>query len=182
MFRTMRITLILLFIPFFGICQDFTKTETKRLEKVLERSSAKISSFNKNSLISVEKLNSPEVEGLIENALFTAGFKVVSNKVAQDAIKISNPLSSENKTIEITSTTQFKSVYVITVSGGYYQGAILGRCQNALLSFNARIVDLADDGRLVGTFRFSGNALTFVACEEDVANAFSYKLMQLTNN
>ncbi|MFM6954725.1 MAG: hypothetical protein ACKOWL_07035, partial [Sphingobacteriaceae bacterium] len=83
--------------------------------------------------------------------------------------------------IEISASTKFKSVYVITVSGSYYQGAVLGRCQKALLSFNARIVDLADEGRLVGTFKFTGNAITYLACEEDVANAFSYKLMQLSN-
>ena len=154
------------------------------LKKWRSNKSNFIKKWTNTCIIKQQKLkqqNSPEIEGLIENALFTAGFKVVSNKVAQDAIKISNPLSSDNKTIEITSTTQFKSIYIITVSGGYYQGGtILGRCQNALLSFNARIVDLADEGRLVGTFRFTGNALTFVACEEDVANAFSYKLMQLS--
>ena len=169
-----------LFISNKSISQDFTKKEIKRFEKVLKRSNSKIRNFDKNSLVSVEKLNNGDVEGLIENALFMAGFEVVSNDVAKSSVNISNPLNSENKNIEISAKTEFKSVYVITVNGQYYQGAIIGRCQKALLTFSARIVDLANGGKLVGTFKFTGNAVTYVACAEDVANAFAYKLLQLS--
>ena len=169
-----------LFISNKSISQDFTKKEIKRFEKVLKRSNSKIRNFDKNSLVSVEKLNNGDVEGLIENALFMAGFEVVSNDAAKSSINISNPLNSENKNIEISAKTEFKSVYVITVNGQYYQGAIIGRCQKAFLTFSARIVDLANGGKLVGTFKFTGNAVTYVACEEDVANAFAYKLLQLS--
>lgn len=84
--------------------------------------------------------------------------------------------------IEISRSTTYKSVHVISLSGQYYQGAIIERCQRALLSLSARIIDLANERTLVGTFRYSGNALTYVACEEDVANAFSYKLLELSDN
>jgi hypothetical protein len=141
----------------------------------LKRSTSSIRGFDKTALISVEKTSYPEMEANIENALFTAGFKVVSNRVAKEAVTISNPLNSKNDTIEIAKKTIFKSVYVITVNGSFYQGALIGQCQEALLSFTARIIDLADDGKLVGTFKFSGNAITFVACVEDVANALVYR-------
>ena len=176
------ILLFLLIIPIISFSQNFTKKEIKRFDKVLKRSNSAIRTFDKNSLVSVEKLSNGTVEGEIENALFMAGFEVVSNDVAKSSVNISNPLNVENKNIEISSKTEYKSVYVITVNGNFYQGAIIGRCQSALLSFSARIVDLANGGKLVGTFKFSGNALTYVACTEDVANAFAYKLLQLSDN
>jgi hypothetical protein len=157
--------------------QEFSDKEVKRMGPVLKRSTSTIRGFNKDDLISIEKTNYPELEGFIENALFTAGLKVVSNKVAMESVNMSNPLSPKNDTIEVTSSIKFKSVYVITVNGGFYQGAIIGRCQEALLSFTARVVDLADDGKLVGVFKYSGNAITYVACVEDVANAFVYSLL-----
>lgn len=171
----------LLIIPIFLICttvfsQGFSKDEIRRLEKVLKRSNSAIRDFDQNSLISVERTGNEELEGLIENALFVNGFEVVSNKVARESINISNPLNTENKNIEITSTQSFKTVYVVTVSGQYYSGAIIGKCQKSLLTFSARIIDLSNEGKLVGTFSFTGNAMTYVACETDVANAFSYKL------
>ena len=176
-----KLLVLMLIIPLISFGQDFTKKEIKRFEKVLKRSNSKIKEFNKNALVSVEKLKNSELEGVIENALFMSGFNVVSNSVAQSSVNITNPMNSEKENITISSSTEYKSVYVITVGGRYYSGAMIGRCQSALLSFSARIVDLANGGQLVGTFRFSGNAMTYVACEEDVANAFAYKLSQLSN-
>jgi hypothetical protein len=177
----MKKVLILMFLlPLTVYSQNFTKKEIKRFEKVLKRSSAMIKEFDKNSLVSVERLSSPDMEGLIENALFMAGYEVVSNKVAKDAVNVSSRTTEEAENTEISRSTTYKSVYVITVSGQYYQGGVIGRCQTALLTFSARIVDLSDEGRLVGTFKFIGNAMTYVACTEDVANAFAYKLLQLS--
>ncbi len=178
-----KIILILFcFISINLFSQDFSAKEQRRLNAVLKRSTSTIRGFDKTALISIEKTSYPEMEADIENALFTAGFKVVSNRVAKEAVTISNPLNPKNDTIEIAKTTTFKSVYVITVNGSFYQGALIGRCQEALLSFTARIVDLANDGGLVGTFKYTGNALTFVACVEDVANALVFRLKSPENN
>lgn len=164
-------------LPLSLASQDFTQKEIKRFDKILKRSSSRIKDFNKDAYISIERLGNSEIEGLVENALFMSGFEVVSNKVAKDAVNISNTSDEE---IEISRKVSYKSVYVVTVSGQYYLGAILGKCQRGLLTFTARIVDLANNGKLVGTFRFSGNALTFIACEEDVINAFVYKISKLS--
>ena len=49
---------------------------------------------------------------------------------------------------------------------------VIARCSEAIVSFQAKIVDLANEGLLVGSFRFQGNALTYVECPETVAAAF----------
>ena len=171
------VILILSFSSLISYGQEFSDKEERRMAPVLKRSTSTIRGFKKDALISIEKTNYPEIEGFVENALFTVGLQVVSNKVARESVTISNPLSPKNDTIEISSSTKFKSVYVITVNGGFYQGAMIGRCQDALLSFTARVVDLADEGKLVGVFKYSGNAITYVACVDDVANAFVYSLL-----
>jgi hypothetical protein len=173
---------LILLIPTASFSQNFTKKEIKRFKKVLKRSNSMIRDFDKEALISIERIGNAEIEGLIENALFMSGFEVVSNKVAKDAVSISNKINDRTQDIEVSRSTTYKAVYVITVSGNYYNGAVLGHCQQAILSFSARIVDLQQEGKLVGTFKFSGNAMTYVACEEDVANAFAYKLLQLAEN
>lgn len=171
---------LLLFAVFLSLCvkgQDFSNKEERRMGPVLKRSNSTIRNFNKDALISVERTTSNEIEGMVENALFTAGFQVVSNKVARDAVTVNNTRGTKGDTLEIARTITFKSVYVITVSGNFYQGAVIGKCQDALLTFTARVVDLANEGKIVGVFKFSGSAITYVACVEDVANAFAYTLL-----
>lgn len=177
MLKAFFVTAVLSLVISKGISQEFSDKELRRMNPVLKRSTSTIRGFNKDALISIEKTNYQEIEGFVENALFTAGFQVVSNKVAKEAINISNPLNAKNDTIEVSKSTTFKSVYVITVSGGFYQGPMIGRCQEALISFTGRVVDLANEGKLVGVFKYSGNAITYVACVEDVANAFVYSLV-----
>ena len=174
----MKIIIAILFL--FSIVtqgQEFSKKDEKRLGPVLKRSSSTIRGFNKDALISMEKTNYPEIEGLVENALFTVGLQVVSNKVAKESLNISNPLYNGNENIEISASAKYKSVYLITVNGSFFEGAMIGRCETALMSFTARVVDLANEGKLVGVFKYSGNALTYVACLEDVTNAFAYSLI-----
>jgi len=163
-----KLLILFLLLPLISFTQDFTQKEIKRFEKVLKRSNSTISEFEKNSLVSVERIGNSEIEGLIEDVLLKAGFEVVSNKVVKDVTD--SPRTPSNK-----------SRYLITVSGHYYKGTIIGPCQRALLSFSARIVDLNDEGMQVGTFNFKGNAMTYVACEHDVANAFLYKLLELSD-
>jgi hypothetical protein len=171
------LTIALLIIPFFGFSQNFTKSEVNRFDKVLKRSNSLIREFDKNALVSVERIGNPEIEGMVETALFRSGFNVVSNKVAKEALNISNPLNESNENIEISRSTTYSAIYVFSVSGQYYEGELIAKCQRALITFSARIVDLKNEGKLVGTFSFSGNALTYVACEEDVANALSYSIL-----
>ncbi len=163
-----KLLILFLLLPLTSFPQDFTQKEIKRFEKVLKRSNSTIREFEKNSLVSVERIGNSEIEGLIENALSKAGFEVVSNTVVKNAAVGSR-------------TSSNKSRYLITVSGHYYKGTIIGPCQRALLSFSARIVDLKDEGMQVGTFNFKGKPMTYVACEDDVANAFLYTLQQLSD-
>ena len=176
--------LVLLF-QFIFICfnvsfsQDFSSKEINRMRPVLKRSTLNIRDFNKNALISVERTSNPEIEGLVENALFSGGFQVVSNKVAKESLNISNPLNPNNDNIEISKSITFKSVYVITVSCNIFNESVIGRsCGIYIKSFTARIVDLANEGKLVGTFKFSGH----LECAEDVANTFVYSLFNSKTN
>lgn len=171
-----KVLLLFAILPFCSFAQDFSNKELKRMKPVLKRSTVKVRNFDAKALVSVEKLNNTEIEGLVENALFMAGFNVVSNDVAQSSVNMSNPLNEQNKDIKVSSSIQYEAIYVITVSGTL--DACLGRCMECVYSFSARIVDLANDGALVGTFKFSGNALTYVACAEDVANALAFKLLE----
>ena len=173
-------TIVILFFPLISFSQDFNKKELKRIDKILKRSKSAIRNFDKNAFISVQKLNNGELEALIENALFIAGFEIISNDVAQSKVTLSNPLNTENKDLELSSSEEYNSVYVITVDGSYVSA--IGRCMKALVSFTARIVDLADEGKLVGTFQYTGNAMTSAACDTDVANAFIYKLSELSKD
>jgi hypothetical protein len=178
--KKILLLIALIIIPLITYSQEFTTKEIKRIEKVLKKSNSKIRGFNKNSLISVEKIGNSEIEADIETALFMAGFKVVSNKVAKEAVNISNPLNESNENIEISNSTSYKSVYVITVAVTYYAEPVIGRCQEPLLSFSARIIDLANEGNLVGTFSFSVSTVLSAQCSKDVANAFTYELLRLT--
>jgi hypothetical protein len=177
--KKILLLIALIIIPLTAQSQDFTKKEIKRIKKILKKSNSKIRGFNKNSLISVENIGNSEIEADIETAFFMAGFEVVSNKVAKEAVNISNPLNESNENIEISRSTTYKSVYVITVSGKYFAEPVIGRCQKPLLSFSARIVDLANGGKLVGTFSFSVSTAFSAKCSKDVANAFTYELLRL---
>lgn len=171
----------LLFNSFFSYSQDFSKQEIQRVEKVLKRSNSVIREFNTislvngKSIISVEQVGNTEIEGLIETALFRSGFELVSNQVALDAAKIS---TSNKIEIDTLNTPSFNAVYLVKISVQYFKGGLFEKCQRPLSSFSARIVDLADNGKLVGTFQFAENTLTYAACGEDIANAFSYKLLE----
>ena len=54
---------------------QFSKKELKTIKKVLKRSSSAIRNFKSESLISIERLNNPDLEGLIENALLWRDLK-----------------------------------------------------------------------------------------------------------
>lgn len=172
---------ILFFVPFSTFSQDFSRQEIQNIEKVLKRSISVIREFNATSLvngtslISVELTGNSEIESYVENALFRSGFEVVSNQAAQDAVKV---LKSNGNEIEPSNSTTYNSIYSVKVSGQYFKGAFSGKCQRALSSFTARIVDLADNGKLIGTFQFAENTISYVACGEDIGNALTFKLLE----
>jgi len=155
--------------------QNFTSKEMKRIKPVLNRSSSSIRGFDKTSMISIERLSNNSLEGYVETALFNAGFNVVSNKVARESIKFANPLSPKNDTIDVARVTEYKSVYLVTINGTFRPN--IGRCVEALAGFSARVVDLANDGKLVATFNFTGSSFSYYACMEDAAVAFAYRLL-----
>lgn len=174
-----KILFLFTILPFCLFAQDFSKKEVKRMKPILKRSTVKVRNFDEKAMVSVERLNNSSMEGFLENALFMAGFNVVSNDVAKSSVNMSNPLNEHNKDIELSSSIQYNSIYLITVSGT--MNACFGRCMECVYSCSARIVDLANDGTLVGTFKFSGT-MGYVACPDDVANALAFKLLEASEN
>ncbi len=162
-------------ITFSSYGQNFSNKDIKRMQPVLKRSQCVVRDFNKSALISIERTNNPPLEGHIESAFFKAGFTVVSNRVARESVRVSNPLSSKIDTVDISRQTTYSSVYLVTVNGNIRPN--IGRCYDALADFSARIIDLANDGRLVATFSFTGNAISYYACMEDAAVALVYSLI-----
>jgi hypothetical protein len=60
------------------------------MEPVLARGTVKLRNFDSRALISVERINNSVFEGIVGNAMFIAGFKVISNEVAKFSLNISN--------------------------------------------------------------------------------------------
>lgn len=169
-----QLIILILFSFKITYCQEFTSKEFKKMRPILKRSAWNIRGFKKDALISIEKSDLPEIEGLVENALFSGGFEVVSNVVARESLNSSNPLNLTNVNLETFKSVTYKSVYLVTISGtGLYESSKTRSCGMNVNSFTARIVDLANDGKLVGTFKYSGKK----KCAEDVANTFVYSLV-----
>ena len=168
----MKKSIFLLIVILFSLN---TYSQDKGVKKVLKRSECVIRDFNKDNDITIE-FQGNEMEGHIETALFAAGFNIVSKRVAERSLNISNPLHKDNKEIKVSKSTKVKSVYVLTVSSTLVPSL---KCSRVVTSFNARIVDLADGGKLVGTFVFRGSNIRY-ACPEVVARAFAYKLEEVS--
>lgn len=172
-----RILLIFLtLVCFNSYSQNFMTSDKRTINKILKRSECVIRDFNKNNTISVE-INGNAMEGHIETELFNAGFNVVSKKVAERSLNINNTINRNSQDISISKSTKVKSVYVVTVSSRLVPSL---KCPEVVVSFNARIVDLANDGVLVGTFVFKGS-MTKYACPSAIAEVFALKLWEAAN-
>jgi hypothetical protein len=144
----MKKFIILLLIPICTTAQ-LTKKEQKKVDKILKRSAINLRGFNDKIPISVES-DSENVSKIVEEGLFIYGFDVISNELAYDRVRISNPLNQNNKDITIQVEKVIPTTYMIDLSGELFAG-------DSTLSFFAKIIDLSQDGKLVGSFRFKGN-------------------------
>ncbi len=134
--------------------------------------------FNPKASITVEGFYDPLMaSGALQNGLLLNGFKVVSNRVAQEQAEIIKDAvydeNSESEVITIGNKTYVKSVYVITMS--YKSRADTG-CGGSVMSvLTGQIVDLASDGELVGTFSFKQGGLEG-KCADRIMESLASKL------
>ena len=167
----------------FVILIVFVSLNTFAQEK-LRKLKVVVRDFNKEMPISVASLGQDRLNavGLLENALFTNGFNVISKSVAKEKAKISNTINEKNNStnqeieIDTKSTTYYNSVYVVEITGTWRADTGCGGVVGS--SITGRIIDLVNDGKLVGTFTFSQSGFEG-KCTERVMNAVAYELSQL---
>ena len=170
-----KVLLILLLAPVLGFGQS------KKAKKILKKIEFKIRNFDASQPISLDKLDNDNTNlvGEFENALFFEDFDVVSNRVASEIVEFNNPLNKENKNIKISKYTEVKSVYVLTISGATRADTGCGGIVPS--SITGRIIDMLNDGRLVGTFRFN-QSIWEGKCASDIAEAVAIKLKEISRN
>jgi hypothetical protein len=168
-----KIILLLLFIPFVSFSQS---NKTKRVLKKIEFN---IKNFDASQPIMVDNLNNDRtnLEGEFETSLFMEGYDVISNRVAEEIMEFNNPLNEKNDIIKIRKYTKVYAVYVLTVSGTWRADTGCGGVVPNRIT--GRIVDLLNEGRLVGTFRFSQGQFEG-KCSSHVAEAVAIKLKSLS--
>ena len=168
-----KLIFTLLFVPILSFGQS------KKAKKILKKIEFKIKNFDASQPIMVDKLgnDTTNLSGEFENALFMQDFDVISNRVAQDIVEFSNPFNKENKNIKIQKYTQVKAVYVLTVSGAVRADTGCGGVVPSRIT--GRIIDMLNDGKLVGTFRFSQGGFSG-KCASDIAEAVAFKLRSLS--
>ena len=153
--------------------QNFLSSDKKKMKKVLKRCEVALRNFEPGSTITIERTGD-DMEGHLETSLFMAGFEIVSHDVAKSSLNIKNEIDGSTQDISISRSTKVNSVYVITVNSKLVPSI---KCPKVVTSFNARIVDLANDGKLIGSFTFNGNMYNY-ACPGAIADAFALKLKE----
>ena len=168
-----KVMLIFLIAPILSFGQS------KKIQKILKKNlTMNVRGFDSSQPISVEIIRNDEMdtEGNFENALFSYGFDVISNRTAEVIKSIGNPLDLKNQDIKIRKYSNYKSVYVLTLSS--QSRADTGCGGRVPSNLTGRIVDLFDEGSLVGTFRFKQGNFEG-KCMSDVAEAIAYKLSSM---
>ena len=168
-----KILLLLMFIPIVSLGQS------KKAKRILNKIEFKIKNFDASQPIMVDKLDNDatNLSGEFENALFMENYDVISNRVAQEIFEFNNPLNAENTNIKIQKYTQVTAVYVLTVSGTVRADTGCGGVVPSRIT--GRIIDMLNDGKLVGTFRFSQSGFEG-KCASDIAEAVAFKLRSLS--
>lgn len=153
--------------------------QSRKVKRILKKMEFKIKNFDASQPISLEKTDNDgaNLRGEIESALFFQDFNVVSNRVATDIIEFNNPLDKENKKIEISKYTKVKSVYVLTISGATRTDTGCGGIVPSRIT--GRIIDMLNEGKLVGTFRYSQTNWES-KCASDIAEAVAIKLKEIS--
>ena len=100
---------------------QLTKKEQKKVDKILKRSAINLRGFNDKIPISVES-DSEDVSKIVEEGLFIYGFDVISNELAYDRGRISNPLNQSNKDIIVQGEKVIPTTYMIELSGELFAG------------------------------------------------------------
>jgi hypothetical protein len=114
--------------------------------------------FDSRASITVESMSyDPLIAGsALRSALLMQGFKVISERVAQEKVELANKVtyndSSFTQNISAGNTTYIKSVYVVTMN--YQIRADLGCGGQVMSAMSGQIIDLANDGQIVASFSF----------------------------
>ena len=151
-------------------------------------------SYNKSGSISVEKGTSftNQFTEILTNSLFQNGFDVVANDVAETKrITESQSESDENtkeSIVQSKSSTEYKSTYILTCSFDAGTGAYHEYCNGKKNTFTgasffvgritAKIIDLSDEGKVVGTINYTAPDTRLPFCIEDIAKVISQKLSE----
>ena len=169
-----KLLLLLLLIPIVCFSQS------SKVKSALKKVQMNVRNFDASQPISLDKIsNSTNLGAEFENALFYYGFDVISNRVAQNIVEFDNPLNPDVDKIIIKKYTNVKSVYVLTISGR--ERADTGCGGVVPSSIIGRIIDMKNDGKLVGTFRFSQSNWGG-KCASDIAEAVVIKLKEISKN
>jgi hypothetical protein len=141
--------------------------------------------FDSRASITVEALKQDPLiaTDALKNALVMQGFKVISERVAKEKVELSNKGqvsdTTFNQDISVSKTTYLKSIYVITLK---YQWRPDIGCEGSVINnLSGQIVDLANDGQIVGTFSFKQGSFEG-KCTSEVMNALAKKLKELSKN
>ena len=160
-------------VPFFITAQS------KKVKKILKSNKLEVvvRDFDTNQPISFDTKSNDRLNlsGEFENALFMAGFNIVSSRVAQEILEYNNPLNENTETVKLQKYTKTKSVYVISVSGDMRRDTGCGGMVPRRIT--GRIIDLLNDGQLVGTFSFSQTNFEG-KCAQYIAEAVAIKLKE----
>ncbi len=114
--------------------------------------------FDSRASITVEGMSyDPIMAGnSLRSALLMQGFKVISERVAQEKIELANKVTYTDTSItqnaSVGNTTYMKSVYVVTLN--YQYRADTGCGGQVMSNMSGQIIDLANDGQIVATFSF----------------------------
>ena len=171
-----KLLLLLLFVPIVSSGQS------KKTKKVLKKIELKLRDFDVKQPISFKEIPNDKhnIVGEFENALFFQGFEVISNNVALDIVEFDNPLNQGNTNIKIQKYKEVKSVYVVDIKSTFLPS--LGMCGGYLpITITASIIDLLNEGKLVGTFKFE-RKFGLNACVGNVAEGFAIKLKEASSN
>ena len=171
-----KILLLLLAVPLLGFGQS------KKTKKVLKKIEIKLKDFDVTQPISLNEVPNDKynIVGEFENALFFQGFEVISNNVALDIVEFDNPLNQVNTSVKIQKYKEVKSVYAIDIKSTFLPS--FGMCGGSLpITITGSIIDLLNDGKLVGTFKFE-RKLFMAPCVGNIAEAFAIKLKEVSVN
>lgn len=157
-----------------------TFSQSNKVSKILKKLEFKVRNFDSSQPIMIDRLSDDitDLSGEFENSFFMEGFNVISNKVASEIVEFNNPLNQNNESIKIQKYTEVKSVYVLTISGKVRADTGCGGVVPS--SITGRIVDMLNEGSLVGTFRFS-QSMWEGKCASDIAEAVAIKLKSISN-